>query len=194
MGIVLASTSPYRRALLERLGLEFDVLDPQVEETPSAGESAQSLVARLAADKARSVARCRPHSLIIGADQVAVLGGRIVGKPADHDENVRQLSDAAGRCVEFLTGVCLLNASTGAQHTDVVAYRVRFRFLSTEQIDAYVRRERAYDCAGGFRCEGLGAALLAEMGGEDPTALIGLPLITLVTMLHAEGVDPLTAG
>ena len=191
MDIVLASSSPYRRELLSRLGLPFDSVSPDVDESPMADESPRTLVARLARLKARAVASLRPQALIVGSDQVAVLEDRIMGKPGDHDANVRQLRLAGGRSVRFLTGVALLNSASGAMQCDVVEYRVQFRSLDEAQAEAYVRAEKPYDCAGGFRAEGLGIALFQRMEGEDSTALIGLPLIALVSMLKREGVDPL---
>ena len=191
MDIVLASSSPYRRELLSRLGLPFDSVSPDVDESPMADESPRTLVARLARLKARAVASLRPRALIVGSDQVAVLEDRIMGKPGDHDANVRQLRLAGGRSVRFLTGVALLNSASGAMQCDVVEYRVHFRSLDEAQAEAYVRAEKPYDCAGGFRAEGLGIALFQRMEGEDPSALIGLPLIALVSMLKRQGVDPL---
>jgi MAF protein len=177
--------------LLSRLGLPFDSVSPDVDESPMADESPRTLVARLARLKARAVASLRPQALIVGSDQVAVLEDRIMGKPGDHDANVRQLRLAGGRSVRFLTGVALLNSASGAMQCDVVEYRVQFRSLDEAQAEAYVRAEKPYDCAGGFRAEGLGIALFQRMEGEDSTALIGLPLIALVSMLKREGVDPL---
>ena len=189
--IVLASSSPYRRELLARLKLRFEVLSPEIDESPEKEEAPSALVTRLSRLKARAVARLRPHALIIGSDQVAALDNRILGKPGHHDANVRQLLAAAGRRVRILTGVALLNATSGKMQSEVVETRVLFRSLSEEQAEAYVRTETPYDCAGGFRAEGLGIALFQEAGGVDPSALIGLPLITLVSMLRREGIDPL---
>jgi len=189
--LVLASTSPYRRQLLERLGLEFETASPDTDETPRPGETAEQLVLRLAEAKARAVAGNFPDSLVIGSDQVAVLDGRILGKPGDHDTATRQLSDASGRRVEFLTGLCLLNTTNDHARVCVARYGVRFRDLSGSQIENYLRREQPYQCAGSFKSEGLGIALFQRMEGDDPNALIGLPLIELVTMLNAEGVDVL---
>ena len=191
MQIVLASSSPYRRELLARLGLRFEALSPGVDESPGTEEAPAALVNRLSRSKARAVARRRPRALIIGSDQVAVLDNRILGKPGHHDANVRQLLSAAGRRVRFLTGVALLNATSGTVQSQVVETRVVFRCLSEAQAEAYVRAEKPYDCAGGFRAEGLGIALFRKIGGSDPSALTGLPLITLVSMLRREGIDPL---
>ena len=191
MDLVLASSSPYRRELLSRLGIPFDILAPDVDESPMDDESPRTMVARLARLKARSVASLRPRALIVGSDQVAVLDHRIMGKPGSHDANVRQLRLAGGRWVRFLTGIALLNAASGEMQCEVVEYGVHFRPLDEAQAEAYVRAEKAYECAGGFRAEGLGVALFRRMEGEDPSALIGLPLIALVSMLRREGVDPL---
>lgn len=189
--IVLASTSPYRKCLLERLRLEFVSVAPGTVETPIPGERPSALVTRLATEKARSVAAREADALIIGSDQVAVLDGEALGKPGGAEANRRQLARASGRRVEFLTGLCLLNAANGRAQVDVVPCQVQFRVLTPEQIAAYVRRERAYDCAGGFRCEGLGTALFESIQGTDPSALVGLPLMRLVAMLAEEGVDVL---
>ena len=191
MEIVLASSSPYRRALLARLGLRFDTVSPEIDESPLAGETPDSLVSRLARQKARAVAPLRPRALIIGSDQVAVLDGSILGKPGGYEANLRQLQAASGRSLCFLTAVALLNAASGAMQCEVVESRVHFRRLDERQASAYVRAEMPYDCAGGFRAEGLGIALFRRMEGRDPSALIGLPLIALVAMLMREGVDPL---
>ncbi len=192
--LVLASTSPYRRALLERLRLTFVTARPEVDETDRPGESAPDLVRRLAEAKARAVAQGHGSALIIGSDQVAVLDGRVLGKPGSHERAVEQLSRSAGRRVDFLTGLCLLNAATGRAQVDVVPYSVDFRPLSTAEIEHYLRRERPYNAAGSFKSEGLGIALFEHMEGADPTALVGLPLIRLVAMLAAEGVDVLLEG
>ena len=191
MDIVLASSSPYRRELLSRLGLRFDTVSPGIDERPMDDESPRAMVARLACLKARAVAPLRPRALIVGSDQVAVLDNRIMGKPGSHEANVRQLRLAGGRQVRFLTGVALLNAGSGEMQCEVVEYGVHFRPLDETQVEAYVRAEKPYDCAGGFRAEGLGVALFQGMEGEDPSALIGLPLIALVSMLRREGIDPL---
>jgi MAF protein len=189
--ILLASTSAYRRELLARLGVVFDVVDPGVDETARAGEDAATLVARLAEAKARSGARNAGDALVIGSDQVAVLDGEILGKPGNAAANRRQLERASGKRVQFLTGLCLLTAASGRTQVEVVPFAVYFRALTREQIAAYVDRERAFDCAGGFRSEGLGSALFEKMEGDDPSALMGLPLQRLTRMLENEGVDVL---
>ena len=189
--ILLASSSVYRRRLLGRLGVAFDIVDPAADETPRVGEDAATLVARLAEAKARSGAATAGDALVIGADQVAVLDGEIVSKPGDADTNRHQLERAAGRRIELFTGLCLLSAPSGRTQVEVVPFAVHFRPLSRAQIAAYVERERAFDCAGGFRCEGLGNALFERMEGSDPSALMGLPLLALTRMLANEGVDVL---
>ncbi len=189
--ILLASTSVYRQQLLARLGVAFDVVDPRVDETPRPGEAAAALVARLAEDKARSGAEGEHDALVIGADQVAVLEGDILGKPGDAEANRRQLERAAGKRVRFLTGLCLFATQGRRARVEVVPFAVQFRKLTSEQIAAYVEYEQAFDCAGGFRCEGLGAALFEHMEGSDPSALVGLPLLRLTQMLASEGVDVL---
>jgi len=189
--ILLASTSVYRRQLLARLGLAFDVVDPCVDETPHPGEGAAELVARLAEDKARSGADGQGDALVIGGDQVAVLDGDILGKPGNAETNRQQLQRCAGRRVQFHTGLCLFAAPSQRVQVEVVPFAVTFRPLTDEQIVAYVAREQAFDCAGGFRCEGLGSALFERMEGPDPNALMGLPLLCLTKMLAGEGVDVL---
>ena len=192
MSLVLASSSPYRRELLRRLCLEFVVDSPDIDETSQPGETARELVERLSIQKAKAVARRHRDSLVIGSDQVLTIDKDIIGKPRDFSTNVSQLQRASGRRVEFVTGLCLLNSATGGVQSDVVFFNVTFRVLEPRQITSYVQRERPFDCAGGFKSEGLGISLFETMHGEDPTALIGLPLMKLVTMLKCEGVDVLT--
>lgn len=191
--LILASTSTYRAQLLGRLGLPFTAVPPKVDETRLPGERPGLLCYRLAEAKARAVAGHHPAALIIGSDQVAVLGDRILTKPGSHVQAVEQLSTLSGHRVTFLTGLCLLNARSGRTQVDVVPYSVVFRELSPAAIDAYLRRDQPYRCAGSFKSEGLGIALFERMEGDDPTALIGLPLIRLVDMLAEEGVAPLEA-
>jgi len=189
--IVLASTSVYRRELLSRLGVGFEVESPSTDESHLVGESPTQLVYRLAEAKARSIAPHHPDALIIGSDQVAVLNDTILGKPGNLTANIQQLSAAAGRRVTFLTGLCLLNTETDGADVDVVPFSVLFRKLTPQQISNYVTREKPFDCAGGFKSESLGVVLFERMEGEDPTALVGLPLIRLVTMLARQGMDVL---
>jgi septum formation protein len=191
--LILASTSPYRAQLLGRLGLPFTAVPPKVDESPQPGEHPGLLCYRLAEAKARAVAGNHPGALIIGSDQLAVLGDRILTKPGSHARAEEQLSALSGHRVTFLTGLCLLNASSGQAQVDLVPYSVVFRELSPATIDAYLRRDQPYQCAGSFKSEGLGIALFERMEGEDPTALIGLPLIRLVDMLAQEGVAVLGA-
>lgn len=187
--LVLASTSRYRHELLERLSLPFTTARPEIDETPGPGESADKLVERLARQKAEAVAAEHPDRLIIGSDQVACLDGRVLGKPGDRAAAVAQLEAASGREVEFLTGLALLNTRYDRCRVATVPFRVRFRSLRRDEIDRYIDAEQPFDCAGSFKSEGLGITLFAAMQGDDPTALIGLPLIELTTMLRAEGVE-----
>jgi len=173
---------------LQRLQLDFSCISPGIDETPEPGESAQALVTRLAQAKARKVAGTGPGLLVIGSDQVALLNGNIITKPGNHPGAVAQLRAASGQCLRFLTGVCLLNSTTGILHTDCVATDVYFRDLSDREIDAYLEKEHPYECAGSFKSEQLGITLLKKMTGEDPSAIIGLPLIRLCEMLTREGV------
>lgn len=187
--LVLASSSPYRRDLLARLGLPFEQASPELDETPLPGESAGDLVLRLAVAKARALAPRFPEALIIGSDQVAVLDDRLLGKPGDAERAYEQLRAASGKTVVFLTGLCLLNAATGLAQTVLEPYTVRFRALSEAQIRHYLAREQPYDCAGSFKSEGLGIALFEALAGDDPNALVGLPLIRLVDLLRKEGIE-----
>ncbi len=187
--LILASTSPFRRELLARLGLAFEALPPGVDETPLPGEPAETLVARLAHAKAAAIAAHAPGALVIGSDQAAVLDGRILGKPGDHARALEQLRAASGRAVDFFTGLCLIDADSGRAQLEVVPFRVHFRTLDETRLERYLRHEQPYDCAGSFKSEGLGIALFERLEGDDPNALIGLPLIRLVRMLEAEGLE-----
>lgn len=187
--LILASTSRYRRELLARLGLPFEVAAPEVEESPRPGEAAQDTARRLAEAKARAVAPRYPRAIVIGSDQVAVLDGETLGKPGNHANALGQLKAMRSREVVFHTALCVYNAATAQADTRVVPYFVRFRDYTDAQIEHYLQREQPYDCAGSARCEGLGIALIAEMRGSDPNALIGLPLIALTEMLAAQGVQ-----
>jgi septum formation protein len=188
MKLVLASSSPYRRALLARLKIPFEAIAPEVDETPRPGETPEKLVERLAREKARKVAAGRRDALVIGSDQVAVYNGQIVGKPHGHDTAVAQLREASGRSVMLYTGLVLRNAATGNEQCEVIPYRVTFRQLTDEQIESYLRKEQPYSCAGSVKSEGLGIALLEKFEGDDPNTLVGLPLIRLVRMLENEGI------
>jgi septum formation protein len=189
--LILASTSPFRRELLERLHIPFETASPETDETRQPNESAEALVKRLAEAKASAVAENHPNSLIIGSDQVAVLDDEILGKPGNHENAVKQLQAARGKEVIFYTGLCLLNSASNNKQVDVVKFSVTFRNLTDEQIEAYLRKEQPYNCAGSFKSEGLGIALFQRLEGDDPNALIGLPLIRLIDMLQQEGVDVL---
>ena len=188
MKIILASSSPFRRELLERLKIPFEVIAPEVDESPRPGETPQRLVERLAIEKARKIAAQRTGTLVIGSDQVAVYDGCIVGKPHTHDKAVQQLRSASGKAVALYTGLALVNADTQRVQCEVIPYRVVFRALNDAQIESYLRKEQPYSCAGSVRSEGLGIALLEKFEGDDPNTLIGLPLIRLVRMLENEGV------
>lgn len=189
--LVLASSSRYRRALLERLGLGFECATPCVDETPHAGEPFESLAVRLAALKARAVARNFPHALIIGSDQVASCAGERMDKPGTHDNAVSQLRRMSGRKAHFDTAVSVLDAASGKLTTRSVPCEVRFRVLSDALIEEYLRREQPYDCAASAKSEGLGIALIASIRTDDPTSLIGLPLIALTELLAESGLPVL---
>jgi septum formation protein len=189
--LILGSTSRYRRELLERLRLPFSVQAPQVDETPRLGELPAALAARLALAKARAVAASFPHAVVIGSDQVADLDGTPVGKPGDHANAVAQLRAMSGRQVVFQTAVAVVRADTGFEAEALVGVNVRFRSLSDVEIEHYLRAEQPYDCAGSAKSEALGIALLEAIESDDPTALVGLPLIRTCAMLRAAGIDPL---
>jgi len=188
MQLVLASTSPFRHELLSRLGQAFETASPDADESRFENEAADKMVVRLAEKKARSIAKDFPSSLIIGSDQVATLEGRILGKPGNHENAVEQLSYSSGKSVLFHTGLCLLNSETDQVQTAWVPFEVKFRSLSEQQIEAYLLKEKPYNCAGSFKSEALGIILFEKLVGEDPAALMGLPLIRLTSMLMAEGV------
>ena len=191
--LVLGSGSVSRRNLLERLSIPFLVVHPDIDESPLDAESPDGLVRRLSQDKARAVGARVGTGLVIGSDQIALLDGTVLGKPGCHANNVAQLSMASGRWLEFRTGIAVLDVSSGRIQSDVVPFAVRFRALTAGEIEAYVSRERAYDCAGGFRAERLGCTLFECMRGDDPTALLGLPMIRLCAMLRSAGLDVLQA-
>lgn len=185
--LVLASTSPYRRSLLERLGLPFSVAKPNTDETPRPGEAPEGLAVRLSRDKALSVAQTHPQSLIIGSDQVAILDGQILGKPGNHANATIQLRRLSGKTARFLTGLCVHHSGTGKTLTRLVPFEVTFRQLDDQTIERYLQRDQPYDCAASARAESLGIALIARMSGDDPNALIGLPLIALIDLLLEHG-------
>jgi len=188
-GLVLASTSPYRRELLGRLGLPFTTARPNADETALPDESPEKLVYRLAEAKARSVAMSHPDALVIGSDQVAVLDGAVIGKPGTPEKAREQLLRASGRGVHFLTGLCLLDAAKDEARTVVEPFTVHFRTLDDARIASYLEHEQPYDCAGSFKSEGLGIALFERLEGDDPNSLVGLPLIRLVSLLKEFGVS-----
>jgi len=192
MKLVLASTSRYRRELLSRLHLPFEVLAPEVDETPLAGESPSATALRLSVLKAQAAASAHPDALIIGSDQVLMLGDEQLGKPGTYDKAFAQLKAMQGRAMVFHTALTLLNSRTGHAQTCDVPTTVHIRPLSDAQIEAYLKKETPYDCAGSAKSESLGIALMARMESADPTALIGLPLMALTGMLMNEGVDVLT--
>jgi septum formation protein len=187
--LVLASTSPYRRELLNRLGLPFDVANPRADESPLPDEAPEDLALRLSEVKARAAAQAYPDALIIGSDQVATVDGKIYGKPGTHERAVAQLRELSGKTVNFFTGLCLFDAKNGTAEVRGIPTLVKFRELSDTEIENYLKRETAYDCAGSAKSEGLGIALLASMQGDDPNALVGLPLIALCDMLRNKGVQ-----
>lgn len=189
--LVLASTSRYRRELLERLRQPFEVVAPEVDETPRPGEAPAALAERLALAKARAVAAQRPDAVVIGSDQVAELDGQPVGKPHVHERARAQLRAMSGREVHFHTAVAVVRASSGFARVLAAPVRVRFRALSDAEIDGYLRAEQPYDCAGSAKAEALGIVLLEAIDSDDPTALIGLPLIRTCTLLREAGLDPL---
>ncbi len=186
--LVLASTSVYRSELLKRLQLPFETAAPNVDETPLPGESARATSVRLAQEKARAVAANYPDALIIGSDQVALLDGVQLGKPLTHDNAVRQLRAMRGKTTCFYTALTLLNSKTGHLQTEVAENYVTLRDLSDAEIEGYLLKEQPYHCAGSAKSEGLGIALMSRMTGDDPNALIGLPLILLTEMLRRENV------
>lgn len=188
--LILASSSPYRRELLDRLQLPFTCISPEVDETPGAGEQPADLVCRLSRLKAAAVARdCTREALVIGSDQTACLADITLGKPGTTDRAREQLQRMRGRQVEFLTGICVVRTSDDMEQTDVVRVDIQFRNYSDAEIERYIARDQPLNCAGSFRCEALGISLVAAMHCNDPTAIIGLPLIRLCEMLRAAGMD-----
>ena len=185
--LVLASTSPFRRELLNRLGLPFSVANPRTDESPRPFEAPEHLALRLAEAKARAVMSAFPDALIIGSDQVAVLDGQVYGKPGTHENATRQLQTMRGRTVNFFTGLCLLDARTDETRVCGIPTLVTFRDLDDTEIETYLRREQPYQCAGSAKSEGLGIAIIERMQGDDPNALIGLPLIALCSLLKDAG-------
>jgi septum formation protein len=191
--LILASTSRYRRELLERLRMPFEVRSPGVDETPLPGETPSALAQRLALAKARAVAALEPEAIVIGSDQVADLDGQAIGKPGTHERAVAQLSLMSGRRVVFQTALAVVRPSTGYVGQALAAVGVSFRRLGADEIEHYLRTEQPYDCAGSAKCETLGIALLDAIDSDDPTALVGLPLIRTSRLLREAGLDPLSA-
>ncbi len=201
--LILASTSPYRKQLLTRLGLPFQTFNPGIDEHRPCGENGARSVERLARAKALAVDRALavrepgnspPPRLIIGSDQLSILADKVLGKPGTCAAARRQLQQASGQCVEFVTGIAVLNSVTRNHISRVIHNRVWYKNLSERQIEAYLKVEQPLDCAGSFKAEGLGIALLQRLDGDDPNALIGLPLIALCTLLEAQGLEVLTAA
>ena len=185
--LILGSTSPYRRELLARLGLAFEVVAPQVDETPLPGEAPALLAQRLASAKAREVAQRYPEAIVIGSDQVADLSGNPLGKPGSHERAVEQLRRMRGHQVVFQTAVTVTCIATGFERQELAPVEVRFRDLNDEEIERYLHAEQPYDCAGSAKSEGLGISLLDAIVNDDPTALVGLPLIRTARLLRAAG-------
>lgn len=189
--LILGSTSRYRRELLQRLRLPFGVERPEVDETPRPGEAPADLALRLSIEKARAVAARRPEAIVIGADQVADLDGQAIGKPGTHERAVEQLTRMSGRTVVFQTALAVVRRATGFERALLAPVRVRFRQLNADEIERYLRLEEPYDCAGSAKSETLGIALLEAIESDDPTALVGLPLIRTAELLRQAGLDPL---
>lgn len=185
--LILGSSSPFRKMLLEKLMVPFTTANPDIDETPLTNETPIQLVERLAIEKAQAVAKDYSDALVIGSDQVALHGDEIVGKPHTHERAVEQLKAASGKEITLYTGLALINAQTGSVQSEVVPFTVHFKTLSDAVIENYLHKEQPYNCAGSVRSEGLGIALLKRFEGEDPNTLIGLPLIRLVAMLENEG-------
>ncbi len=185
--LILGSGSPSRKALLDKLHIEYECVSPDIDETPLPHETVETMVERLAREKARKVAQTHPEALIIGADQVAMLDGKIFGKPGTHENATAQLKALSGHRVTFYTAMCLLNAPKNHEHVVIEPFYVTFRSLSDEQIEAYLQKEQPYHCAASFKSEGLGIVLTESFEGRDPNALIGLPLIQLTGLLAKEG-------
>jgi septum formation protein len=191
--LILGSTSPYRRELLQRLQIPFEVASPAVDETPLPGETPLALARRLALAKAHAVAAVFPDAVVIGSDQVADLNGQALGKPGNHANAVAQLRQMRGRSVVFQTAVAVVCLQSGFEQTDLAAVKVQFRALGDEEIENYLQAEQPYDCAGSAKSEGLGIALLEAIENDDPTALVGLPLIRTCRMIQAAGIPLLPA-
>jgi septum formation protein len=189
MKIILGSTSPFRKELLNKLGLSFTTDAPDIDESRRGNEPPAEFVQRLALEKARAVATRHTNTLIIGSDQVACIGDAILGKPGNRERAIEQLTQASGQRVSFYTGLCLLNSNSGESQVICEPFHVYFRALNRAQIERYLDAEQPYNCAGSFKSEGLGISLFEKLEGDDPNALIGLPLIRLISMLEHEGIS-----
>ena len=187
--IILGSSSPFRKALLEKLDLSFETDSPDIDETPLKNEKPADMVARLAKLKALAIAERHPNSIIIASDQCATLDGEIIGKPKEHEKAVEQLTKASGRAVTFYTSLCVMDSGSNQTEELIEPFHVYFRELGESQIENYLRKEEPYNCAGSFKSEGLGIALFERLEGKDPNTLIGLPLIELIRVLGKFGVD-----
>lgn len=185
--LILASSSSYRAAMLDRLGLPFSTVASGIDETPEPGETPEALVRRLALAKARQVSDANPQALVIGADQVAVLGDQVLGKPGAREQAIAQITRMSGQRVDYLSGLAMLGR--GQQQVDIVPTRLKFRELEQSEIERYVDRDQPFDCAGAMRSESLGIALLESLSSDDPTALIGMPLIRIAQWLRAAGYE-----
>lgn len=190
--LILASTSSYRQSLLKKLGLPFIAVAPDINEQVKKGEIAEQLVIRLAIEKATAVANNYADSFIIGSDQVCVLNGQITGKPHNKINAMRQLTEASGQCITFYTGLCLFSGKSGQYEALCETFDVYFRPLNEAEISAYLDKEQPWNCAGSFKCEGLGITLFERLSGRDPNTLVGLPLIALTQLLIKAGINPLT--
>ncbi|MDA0118317.1 Maf family protein [Vibrio sp. T11.5] len=188
--LVLASTSPFRKQLLNKLSIPFDTASPDCDETPLINEQPEHLVKRLAKEKAQSCATSQP-SLVIGSDQVCVIDGEIIGKPLNRETAIKQLTRQSGKSIQFYTGLALHNTETNITDVKLDTFTVHFRQLTQQQINRYVEKEEPYYCAGSFKSEGLGIALFEKLEGKDPNTLVGLPLIDLIDMLETQGFEVL---
>lgn len=192
MKIVLASSSTYRKHLLSPLIPSLSCVAPNIDESINTGESADNYVSRLALEKAQAVAKDQKNALVIGSDQCAMLKGKIINKPGNHEKAIAQLKACSGKCITFYTGLCVINTKTNSRQVSCETFQVTFRKLSEKQIIAYLDKDQPYDCAGSFKAEDFGITLFEKMQGDDYNTLIGLPLIKLTSMLQTEGYDLLT--
>lgn len=191
MNIILASSSPYRKALLSKIISDFECESPNIDEAQRPSESFQEMAERLSVEKAKALESKYSNTLIIGSDQVACLEGQILRKPLTKEKNLEQLIQCQGKTAYFYTGLCLLNTQTGTFQSSVESYTTKFRTLDEQRLENYIEREKPYHCAGGFKMEGLGISLFEAIEGQDPNILIGLPLIRLIDMLENNGVSVL---